>query len=108
MISEDSVPFHGEQYICLSLTTRTWHDDSIPLSTDHWREGGAPRGTSIMPWSVSAIRHECLDTTGEFVDRVLDRPDNSASQPGCQGHLRANIVNAAARRLIDYLDNLLE
>lgn len=32
VISTGSIPFHPEQYLCLTLTTRTWHDDSIPLT----------------------------------------------------------------------------
>ncbi len=40
IISTDAVSFHPEQYICLTLTTRTWHDESIPLAAEDWVEGG--------------------------------------------------------------------
>lgn len=49
VINRSETPFHGEQYIALSLTTRTWHDERIPLSDDHWSDGGAPKSSSIMP-----------------------------------------------------------
>lgn len=108
VISTDSVPFHPDQYLCLTLTSRTWHDDSIPISTTDWETGGAPEDTSIMPRSISAIQHKFLDTTGDLVARlddvhdVDDSPDN-----GFQGHLKPGIVDQATRRLTDYLDESL-
>ncbi|MFC7156174.1 hypothetical protein ACFQPA_12045 [Halomarina halobia] len=49
IVSTEAVPFHPDQYLCLTLTTRTWHGASIPLSAESWAEGGAPEGSSIMP-----------------------------------------------------------
>lgn len=105
--STDAVPFHPEQYLCLTLTTRTWHDDSIPVATADWKEGGAPKDTSIMPWSIAAIQHEFLDTTGELVEQLNDIPDDEVPDNGYQGQLKPSIVNKATRRLIDYLDESL-
>ena len=61
VINNESMPFHGEQYIALSLTTRTWHDERIPLDEEHWREGGAPKSSSVIPWSVNAIKPKWID-----------------------------------------------
>lgn len=55
IVSDEETPFHGEQYIALALTTRTWYNDRIPLEESDWIVGGAPRSSSIMPWSVSSI-----------------------------------------------------
>ncbi|MFB6084194.1 MAG: hypothetical protein ABEJ94_08120 [Halorientalis sp.] len=49
VISTESVPFHPEQYLCVTLTTRTWHDESIPIPEDGWVDGGAPTETAVMP-----------------------------------------------------------
>jgi mRNA interferase MazF len=58
IVSTAVVPFHPDQYLCLTLTTRTWHEDSIPLSPNDWIEGGAPEDSSILPWAIAAIKHE--------------------------------------------------
>ena len=49
VINHPETPFHGEQYIACALTTRTWHDERIPLSDADWVDGGAPESSSIMP-----------------------------------------------------------
>lgn len=52
VVNRPGTPFHGEQYVALSLTTRTLYDERIPLTDEDWMEGGAPESSSIMPWSV--------------------------------------------------------
>lgn len=48
LIHRSGIPFHGVQYIGLSLTSRTWYDERIPLEDDHWSEGGAPESSAII------------------------------------------------------------
>lgn len=107
VISTDVVPFHPDQYLCLTLPTRTWHADSIPLTSEDWREGGAPADSSIMPWSISAIKHEFLDTTGELV-APLEHVSEDAPEDGYQGHLTAEITAEATRTVIEYLQAPLD
>lgn len=83
IVSTEDTPFHGEQYIAVSLTTRTWYEDRIPLTADHWLEGGAPKSSSIMPWSVTSLKHEWIDTY--------------------QGRLRSDIVDRTASSLADWI-----
>lgn len=61
IINDSETPFHGEQYIALSLTTRTWYEERIPLAEGDWIDGGAPRSSSIMPWSVNSIDSELIE-----------------------------------------------
>lgn len=84
LINRRDVPFHGDQYIALSLTTRTWHDDRIPIEADHWDEGGAPTSSSIMPWSVNAITDGWIDYR--------------------QGALHEESVETAVARLTEYVE----
>lgn len=107
VISTEAVPFHPDQYLCLTLTTRTWHEDSISLSADSWVEGGAPGDSSIMPWSISAIQHKFLDTTGELVARLDSIPDEEVPDNGYQGHLDSEVTAEATRRVIGYLEDSL-
>lgn len=108
VISDESTPFHPQQYLCLTLTTRTWHDDSIPLTDAHWLDGGAPAETSIMPWSVSAVHHEFLDTTGNLVARLAAVGTDAQPTDGYQGRLDSAIVDRAARRLRTYIDATMQ
>ncbi|MGM0399515.1 MAG: type II toxin-antitoxin system PemK/MazF family toxin [Halobacteriota archaeon] len=84
VISTETTPFHGEQYITFALTTRTWHDDGIRVSAEEWVSGGAPKPSSIMPWSVNAVAAEWISHE--------------------QGRLREEIVRRAIDRLQSYLE----
>lgn len=107
VISDEDVPFHPEQYLCVTLTTRTWHDESIPLTTSDWLDGGSPTAAAILPWSVSAIKHEYLDTTGSLVARLASITDDAStdrdSTNGYQGRLDSGVVDAVTRTLTSYL-----
>lgn len=83
VISNQNTPFHGEQYIALALTTRTWHDARIQLADEDWVDGGAPESSSIMPWSINAVKTEWVDYR--------------------QGTLREEVVERAVARLVEYV-----
>lgn len=107
VISDKNVPFHSEQYLCVALTTRTWHDESIPLEASDWMDGGSPKATAILPWSVSAIKHDYLDTTGSLVARIASIADDPSldREPtnGYQGRLDSGVVDSVTRTLTSYL-----
>ena len=84
ILNRTETPFHGQQYITCSLTTRTWHEDRIPLMDDHWVEGGAPKSSSIMPWSVNSIKSDWISFR--------------------QGRLNENIVDQAVAQLREYIE----
>lgn len=83
VVGDDDTPFHDDQHICLALTTKTWHEESIPIDGTDLADGGTPEDSSILPWSVVAI-------PVELVDRKL-------------GKLRESAVDDATRRLCDYI-----
>lgn len=84
IVNRSITPFHGEQYITCSLTTRTWYDERVPLSDDDWQDGGAPASSSVAPWSVNAIRTE-------WIDRY-------------QGQLRSTVVDDVVAQLVRYIE----
>lgn len=84
VISDAETPFHGDQYIALALTTRTWYDERIELASDDWVEGGAPEPSSVMPWSVNAVN-------GDWISHE-------------QGRLSDGVVRQAITRLTSYLE----
>lgn len=61
VISNDTHPFHGDQYIVLALTTKTWHQEFIPIAADDWVDGGTPKSSSVIPWSVETIEQADID-----------------------------------------------
>lgn len=83
VINNAETPFHGEQYIALSLTTRTWHDARIPLEENDWIEGEAPDSSSILPSSANSLKSEWIDYY--------------------QGALHRNVVNRAVSQLTEYI-----
>ncbi|WP_136716876.1 hypothetical protein [Halorientalis salina] len=46
-------PFAGEQYIGLSLTTRTWYADQlVEVTEEAWLDGGTTHRSYLIPWSI--------------------------------------------------------
>lgn len=45
-------PFHGEQYIALTLTSKSWIDGLIEIPGEGWLRGGTPDESQIVPWGV--------------------------------------------------------
>lgn len=84
VINHPETPFHGEQYIVVSLTTRTWYDERIQLTAEDWVDGGAPEASSVMPWSVTSVRSEWIEYR--------------------QGTLREDIVAQAVTQLVAYIE----
>ncbi|MBX0297976.1 type II toxin-antitoxin system PemK/MazF family toxin [Haloarcula nitratireducens] len=59
--NHDGRPFHGEQYIVVTLTTKSWMDGLIDISEERWLRGGTPDDSRIVPWGVQSIDHEDID-----------------------------------------------
>lgn len=70
-------PFHGEQYIVLTLTSKSWLDGLIDIPEGSWRRGGTPDESRIVPWGVQSIDHEDIAfwqgrLESELVDDAVD------------------------------------
>ncbi|SDR34797.1 type II toxin-antitoxin system PemK/MazF family toxin [Natronobacterium texcoconense] len=76
-------PFHGEQYIVLTLTSKSWMDDLIYISEESWIRGGTPDESRIIPWGVQSIDHGDIDFW--------------------QGRLKESLVDEAVSALVDEL-----
>ncbi|SHH50198.1 type II toxin-antitoxin system PemK/MazF family toxin [Halobaculum gomorrense] len=46
-------PFHGEQYIALTLTSKSWMDGLINIPEESWLRGGTPDESRVVPWGES-------------------------------------------------------
>lgn len=76
-------PFHGERYIALTLTTKSWMDGLIDIREENWERGGMPEESRIVPWGVQSIDHEDIDFW--------------------QGRVQADLVEEAVTALVDEL-----
>ena len=76
-------PFHGEQYIAVTLTTKSWMDGLIDIPEESWLRGGTPAESRIVPWGVQSIDHEDIDFW--------------------QGRLESNLVDEAVAALAQEL-----
>lgn len=61
LINTTAHPFSDEQYIAVTLTTRTWHDETIPLAAEDFVEGGVPERSFIVPWGVTSPAHDDIN-----------------------------------------------
>ena len=69
-------PFHGEQCIALTLTSKSWMDGLIDIPGESWLRGGIPDESRIVPWGVQSIDHEDIDfwqgrLDSELVDEAV-------------------------------------
>jgi hypothetical protein len=66
-------PFHGEQYIALTVTSKSWMDGLIEIPERSWLRGGTPDESRIVPWGVQSIGHEDIDFwQGRLADDIVD------------------------------------
>ncbi|MFC6615118.1 type II toxin-antitoxin system PemK/MazF family toxin [Halopenitus salinus] len=76
-------PFHGDQYLACTLTTKSWMEGVVEIPETGWIRGGTPRRSRIVPWGVQSIVPEDIERW--------------------QGRIEHGIVDEAASVLIDEL-----
>ena len=64
-------PFHGEQYVALTLTTKSWMEGLVEIPPAAWLRGGTPENSRIVPWGVQSIDHEDVDFWQGRVESVV-------------------------------------
>jgi len=59
--NSDGRPFHGEQYIGLTLTTKSWMAGLVEIPEESWIRGGTPETSRIVPWGVQSLDGTIVD-----------------------------------------------
>jgi len=85
IVSDDSHPFYGEQYVTLTLTSKSWYVEGVALRDEHWVRGGMPDDSKVVTWGLGSLDHEDLNH-----DRW-------------QGTLRAATVDSCVERAVSYM-----
>lgn len=57
----DHGSFKGEQYLALTLTSKSWMDSLIDIPRESRLRGGVPGVRRIVPWGVQSIDHDDID-----------------------------------------------
>jgi len=79
LISNDQVPFHGEEYVGAVITTTT-RPEAVELTDDRFERGRLPRRSYVSPWSILTLKDwmitkqpgEATDATVGEVRQELD------------------------------------
>lgn len=61
LTNHEGRPFYGEQYIALTLTSKSWMEGLIDIPKSSWLRGGTPDESRIVPWGVQSIDQEDID-----------------------------------------------
>lgn len=83
LTNHEGRPFHGEQYIALTLTSQSWMDGLVDIPKSSWLRGGTPDESRIVPWGVQSIDHQDIDFW--------------------QGRLEGNLIDSAVAALVEEL-----
>jgi len=79
VLSGDTHPFHGTEYLVAGLTT-TERPPAIPVPTDAWLTGGLSKASYVSPWFLTTLKHETIergvgslisDIVGDVVDAAV-------------------------------------
>lgn len=71
--SGDTHPFHGEEYIGLTIMT-TDLSPAMPIDDDAWVRGGLSKRSLIKPWQPTLLKHDdIVDAFGLLQAPVVDR-----------------------------------
>lgn len=70
LISTDAHPFHGEEYIGLSVTT-TALDRAIPITDDDWVIGELPNRSYIKPWNPVVVKADGIRSVAGAIEPDL-------------------------------------
>jgi mRNA-degrading endonuclease toxin of MazEF toxin-antitoxin module len=72
ILSNNRVPFHGQEYIAAVITT-TARTEAIELTTSRFTRGGLPRRSYVSPWSILTLKHWMITKQpAEVTDATVD------------------------------------
>ena len=75
IVSNDSHPFHGKEYVVTVVTTTERHR-AVLLSEDSFTEGSLPRRSFVSPWNPVTLKDQLIEKhvasiPGNVADEVV-------------------------------------
>jgi len=79
ILSNDRVPFHGQEYVVAVITT-TARTEAVELTDERYERGRLPRTSYVSPWSILTLKNWMITkqpaaATGVTVDEVCHELD---------------------------------
>jgi len=79
ILSNDHVPFHGQEYVTAVITT-TARTKAVELTNNRFEHGRLPRASYVSPWAVLTLKDwmitkqpaEATDATVDAVRQKLE------------------------------------
>lgn len=72
ILSNDRVPFHGQEYVAAVITT-TARPEAVELTNNRIERGGLPRTSYVSPWSVLTLKDWMITKQpAEATDATVD------------------------------------
>lgn len=68
VISTDDHPYHGEEFIALSITTSE-SSTAIPIEDGDWKLGELPDPSYVKPWNPLVLKEERVGPTAGALSR---------------------------------------
>lgn len=79
ILSNDHVPFHGQEYVAAVVTT-TARTEAVELTANRLKRGQLPRTSYVSPWSVLTLKDWMITkqpakATDAAVDKIRQELD---------------------------------
>ena len=72
ILSNDHLPFYGQEYVAVGITT-TARTEAIELTTNRLETGHLPRTSYVSPWSVLTLKDWMITTQpAKATDATVD------------------------------------
>lgn len=72
ILSNDRVPFHGQEYVAAVITT-TARPEAVELTNNRIERGGLPRTSYVSPWSALTLKDWMITKQpAEATDATVD------------------------------------
>ena len=72
VVSNDQVPFHGQEYVAVVITT-TARTEAVALTDDRFDRGRLPERSYVSPWSVLTLKEWMISKQpAEATDATVD------------------------------------
>lgn len=69
--NHDDRPFYGDQYLAMTLTTKSWLDGLLEIPENAWIRGGTPKRSRIVPWGVQSLDADDIERWQGTIESTL-------------------------------------
>jgi len=77
---------HGTQFVCVALTSRTYHERSVNIGDDEYANAPLPLESHALPWVFQTVSREHVHryVTSLTDEKLEGITDEASSYLGCE------------------------